>query len=117
MTTRGEIVMVYFPYSDGSGGKVRPSLVIQNDSDNRRLDNTVVAMITGNISHAHEATQVLLDPSTPDARHSGLRGPSVVKCNVLVTVNQRTILRTIGSVSSTIMVQVNDGLRAALGLA
>lgn len=96
MTTRGDIVMVSFPFSDGGGAKIRPSLVVQRDADNKRLDNTVVAMITGNISHAHESTQLLIDPSTPDGQHSGLRGPSVVKCNVLVTVSQRTILRTLG---------------------
>src|SRR5688572_2449132 len=100
MSSRGDIVVVSFPYSDGSGAKIRPSLVIQNDMDNKRLDNTVVAMITGNISHSHESTQLLIDPSTPEGQHSGLRGPSVVKCNVLVTVSQRTILRTLGHVST-----------------
>lgn len=71
MTTRGDIVMVSFPFSDGSGAKIRPFLVVQNEADNQRLDNTVVAMITGNISHAHEKTQLLIDPSTPDGQHSG----------------------------------------------
>ena len=52
MTSRGNLVVIDFPYSDGSGSKVRPSLIVQNDADNKRLRNTIVAMITGNISHA-----------------------------------------------------------------
>ncbi len=45
MSTRGDIVVVSFPFSDASGAKIRPSLVVQNEADNKRLDNTVVAMI------------------------------------------------------------------------
>ena len=116
MTTRGDIVMVSFPFSDGSGAKIRPSLVVQNEADSKRLDNTVVAMITGNISHAHESTQLLIDPSTPDGQHSGLRGPSVVKCNVLVTVSQRTILRTLGRISAASLQKINECLKVALDL-
>jgi mRNA interferase MazF len=89
---------------------------VQNDSDNQRLRNTVVAMITGNISHAHEPTQFLVDPSTADGQSSGLRGASVVKCNVLVTVDQGTILHTIGSLSPSAMFQINQCLKSALDI-
>lgn len=116
MTQRGEIILVSFPFSDGSGAKVRPSLVVQNDRDNRRLQNTVVAMITGNTVHAHEPTQVLIDPATSDGRGSGLRGPSAVKCSVLSTVNQRTIRGTLGAASPALMRLVDDALKAALDL-
>ncbi len=116
MSTRGDIVVVSFPFSDGSGAKIRPSLVVQNDVENKRLDNTVVAMITGNISHAHEKTQLLIDPSNPDGQHSGLRGPSVMKCDVLVTVSQRTILRTLGRISAASLQQINECLKVALDL-
>lgn len=116
MTRRGDIIVFSFPYSDGSGAKIRPALVVQNDADNQRLHNTVAAMITGNVSHAHEPTQLLIDPGTSDGRSSGLRGPSVVKCNVLVTVDQRTILRTLGRLPDSMMRQVDDCLKAALGI-
>jgi mRNA-degrading endonuclease toxin of MazEF toxin-antitoxin module len=46
---RGDVVLVDFPYPSGSGGKVRPALVLQNDADNARLLNTIVAQITGNV--------------------------------------------------------------------
>jgi mRNA-degrading endonuclease toxin of MazEF toxin-antitoxin module len=94
-----------------------PSVVgRQNDFDNRRLQNTVVAMITGNVSHAHEATQFLIDPSTPDGQTSGLRGPSAVRCSVLTTVAERTIIRRVGNLPAAPMRQINDCLKAALDL-
>lgn len=39
---RGEVVLVDYPYASGTGAKVRPALVIQNDRDNQRLLNTIV---------------------------------------------------------------------------
>jgi mRNA interferase MazF len=34
---RNDVVLVDFPFTDGSGSKVRPALVVQNDRDNGRL--------------------------------------------------------------------------------
>jgi mRNA interferase MazF len=62
--TRCDVVVIEFPFADGRRGKNRPALVIQNDRDNLRLANTVVAMISGNIGHAGEPSQVLVDPTT-----------------------------------------------------
>ena len=42
---RGEIVLIDFPYTDGRSSKLRPALVVQNDVDNARLRDTIVAMI------------------------------------------------------------------------
>jgi mRNA interferase MazF len=43
---RGEVVLVDFPYSDQTGRKVRPALVVQADAWNQRLDDTILALIT-----------------------------------------------------------------------
>jgi mRNA interferase MazF len=114
--TRGSVVVVEFPYADGSRGKNRPALVVQNDRDNRRLGNTVVAMISGNTRHANEPTQVLIEPKTPEGALSGLHGVSVVKCCNLVTIRQQDILQTIGKLSDSLLQQVDVALKSALGL-
>jgi mRNA-degrading endonuclease toxin of MazEF toxin-antitoxin module len=43
---RGDVVIVPFPFQDRPGDKIRPALVVQADTENRRLANTVLAMIT-----------------------------------------------------------------------
>jgi hypothetical protein len=53
---------------------------VQTDSENLRLANTVLAMITGNLADAGRPTTVLVDPTTSDGRGSGLAGSSLVKC-------------------------------------
>src|SRR5947209_8409266 len=68
-----------FPFSDGRGSKIRPALVVQDDRNNTRLRNTIVAMISGNTRLAgKEPTQFPIDPVTPDGETSGLLGPSAV---------------------------------------
>jgi len=43
--SRGDVVLLHFPFSGGGGSKTRPALVIQNDQDNRRLSNVIVASL------------------------------------------------------------------------
>jgi mRNA interferase MazF len=117
MTKRGDIVIVAFPFATGGGGKNRPALVIQGDRNNQRLSNTIVAMITGNTRLAGtEPTQLLIDPTTPDGKLSGLAYPSAVKCENLYTIGQEDIIRTVGSLPASLMVKVDDCLRASLNL-
>ena len=113
---RGDVVIIEIPYVERRGGKNRPALVVQNDRDNRRLANTIVAMISGNLEHAAEATQFLVDPATPDGGDSGLHGPSVVKCCNLFTVCQTDIRQVIGRLSPTTMTKLDECLKAALDL-
>jgi mRNA interferase MazF len=77
---RGDVVVVPFPYQDKPGEKIRPAVVVQSDVENHRLANTILAMITGNLSDAGQPTTLLVDPATADGAGSGLNGPSRVKC-------------------------------------
>jgi mRNA interferase MazF len=115
--SRGDVVLVDFPFASGGAAKVRPALVVQTDANNQRLVNTIVAMITGRTQRASlEPTQLLIDVTTPDGRQSGLRTSSAVNCANLFTVNQQKILRKIGSLSPAVMQKVNLCLKASLDL-
>jgi hypothetical protein len=70
---RGDVVLVPFPYQDKPGEKIRPAAIVQSDQENRRLANTILAMITGNLADAGQPTTVLVDPATPDGAGSGKR--------------------------------------------
>ena len=97
--SKGDVVLLDFPFSSGSGTRAAsPALVVQNDRDNARLSNTIVAMITSNTGRAHEATHLLIDISTPEGPLSGLHR-SIVSCNNLFTIEQRFVTRRIGKLS------------------
>jgi mRNA interferase MazF len=113
---RGDVVIVPFPFQDKLGEKVRPAVVVQSDAENRRLANTILAMITGNLDDVGQPTTVLVDPTTSAGVGSGLSGPSLIKCYNLATVRQRRVIQVIGHLSDAIMQQVNQALKAALEL-
>jgi mRNA interferase MazF len=113
---RADVVIVKFPFTSGSGAKVRPALVVQNDQNNARLTNIIVAAITTTTHRNFEPTQLFLDLTMPAGRQSGLLRDSVVSCENLATIEQSLVLRTIGSLPADTMQQVSDCLKASLGL-
>lgn len=111
---RGDVVMVWFPFASGKGGKRRPALVLQNDDDNQKLANTVIAQITGNLQRIGDKSHVLIEVATSEGQQSGLLHDSMVSCNNLATIEQSLIDKVIGSLSPLLMQKVNDCLKAAL---
>ena len=114
---RGEVVLVDFPYSDHTGSKVRPALVVQAEAWNQRLDDTILALITSSRHRSvGAATQLVIDITTAEGQQTGLRLNSVIQCENLLTYDQRLILRVLGRLSATAMEQINACLKAALDL-
>jgi mRNA-degrading endonuclease toxin of MazEF toxin-antitoxin module len=112
-----DVVVAVFPYVGGGQSKNRPAVVVQCDRLNGQIQNTVVAMITGNTRLVgREPTQFLIDPATPEGQSSGLAFPSAVKCENLMTIDQRDMLRTLGHLSDTLKLRLMDSLKAALEL-
>lgn len=118
MSHRADVVIARFPYAGSSSGyKVRPAVVVQCDRLNQQIQNTLLAMVTGNTKLANvEPTQFLVDPTTPEGASSGLSIASAVKCENLATVPQTDILDTIGKLSDLLKQKLNDSLKAALDL-
>lgn len=114
---RGDVVLAELPFSDRSGAKKRPALVVQCNRNNRRLDGVILALITSTTSQAElESTQLLIDVNTPEGRQTGLLHSSAVKCEHLITVHRRFIGRVIGRLSSEATSDIDHCLKESLGL-
>ncbi len=114
---RGEIVIVDFPYSDQTGSKIRPALIVQANPWNQRLDDTILAPITSsNNLRDITPTQYFIDISIPEGQQTGLIFNSVVRCGNLITYNQSLILRIIGRLPPHAMQQIDGCLKATLGI-
>lgn len=115
--SRGDVVLVNYPFSSGHGAKLRPALVVQSNPNNQRLTNTIVAMITRTTHRASQSTtQYLLDPATPVGSAAGVLHPSAITCENLFTVEQQLLIRKIGSLPASTMPQINECLKSALEL-
>jgi mRNA interferase MazF len=115
MTKRGDVVLLDFPFTTG-GSKIRPAVVIQNDRDNGRMLNTIVAMVSGNLKRAAEPTHLLVDPASAEGLSSGLHARSLVVCVNLYTVDQSAIIKVIGRLADPLVTKLNDCLKVAVEL-
>jgi mRNA interferase MazF len=113
---RGDVVLLQVPFTAGGGMKIRPMLVVQNDLNNGRMANTILALITSNTSRSTEPTQVLIDVNSAEGRQSGLKQNSVISCENILTVLQSDIIRGIGNLPMAVMQAVDQALKTSLGL-
>ncbi|MFQ5858379.1 MAG: type II toxin-antitoxin system PemK/MazF family toxin [Anaerolineae bacterium] len=113
---RGDVVLcrVPMPSTGLTQFKLRPAIVVSKDMNNRRLDDVIVAPCTSNISRSSEPTQFLIDGA--EIATAGIRVPSVVRCEVLLTIPKSLIVRTLGHLSNAAVASVNECLRDALAL-
>jgi len=102
--------------SERGKSKVRPLLVVQNDRNNARLTNLIVAMVTSTAQRAgKEATQVLVETQTPEGQATGLRHCSAITCENLYTIETRSC-RKIGILPVTLLHEVDQALKVSLDL-
>ncbi len=105
---RGDVVEVDWQYSDMTGSKKRPAVVVQADFLNGLIDDTILVQITGT-RHGIPGTEVVLDPAVEVA--SGLNKVCVASCINIVTFEQLRVLRTIGYLSDAAMQDIGSCLK------
>jgi mRNA interferase MazF len=116
--SRGKVVLLDFPFSDATGSKVRPAVVVQSNSLKRRLTSTIVVLVSKTIHRARrEPTQFLIEASSPEGKATGLHFDSAVLCTHLYTVDEQFITYRIGQISTSLLLTLNTYLNAALGIA
>jgi len=94
---RGDIVRVFFPNSNLTTSKRRPALIVQADNLNTNLPQTILALITSNMSRANHPSRVTILLNSTDGINSGLRLDSVIMTDNLVTVLNSEIDSILGS--------------------
>jgi mRNA interferase MazF len=107
---RGDVVLVGFVFSDESGRKVRPALVISSSAYHRARREVVLAAITSNVRR-----RLFADHLVADWKAAGLLFPSLVT-GIVRTVKQAMIERKLGSLTKADMQAVERELRRALDL-
>lgn len=108
--TRRDVVLVNFLFSEETGRKRRPVLVISSPEYNQGRQEAVVAAVTSNTRRVLPG-DLLMD----DWERAGLPLPSVVT-GIIRTIKQGMIDRKLGRVSDKDMASVEINLRSTLGL-
>ena len=110
---RGEIVLVDWPFSDLTGSKLRPAVVVQADYLNGILDDTIYVKVTGH-RYGIPGTEVEVDPTVETI--SGLLKVSYVSCKDLLTRDQALIHHTLGLISARPCGQIEACLKRVLDI-
>jgi mRNA interferase MazF len=109
---RGDVVLVPFDFTDRSGRKWRPAVIVSSDQYNQQTPDVLIASITGNLNAiAHPG-----DHRLNEWQAAGLLKPSLAQAK-LATIESALIRRRLGSLTETDLMAFVRGLREALALA
>jgi mRNA interferase MazF len=111
---RGDIILVLFPDSNLRSGKRRPAAVVQSDQLGTELPQTIIAMITSNMSRAGHPSRVVVRIGSEKAKGTGLLMDSVIMTDNLATIRYSEIDRLIGTLP--VLKELDAALRATLSL-
>ncbi len=103
---KGEIVLIPFPFTDLSGSKLRPALVLVADSN-----DVTVSFITTQIRW-QESTDVVLQPSPIN----GLKKESLLRLSKLATIDATLIIGILGTIDANTIQTINQNLMKILKL-
>ena len=103
---QGDLILVPFPFTDLSGSKIRPAVVLMNTS----LDLTLAFISTQ--LHWQEPTDISLSPNN----HNGLKKPSLVRLSKLATIDLALLKGRLGELSAEELQQTHQNLRILLQL-
>jgi mRNA interferase MazF len=113
MTTwrRGDVVLVPIGFTDQSGSKRRPAVIVSSDQYHAQPPDVMIASITSNLLAIRHPGDVLLD----DWQAAGLLRPSLVQTKI-ATIENGIIERGLDRLSHEDLTKVDQGLREALSL-
>jgi mRNA interferase MazF len=107
---RGDVVLVRFVFSDETGAKRRPAVVISTNDYHQSRQETIIAAITSNADHLLAG-----DYRISNWKAAGLLFPSVATA-IIRTIKQAMIERRLGAMAPTDMQAIEEKLRIVLEL-
>lgn len=111
---RGKVVVVNVPYSDGSGVKPRPALVVSPDGFHGRLPDIIICPISSQPRYHDRPGPG--DHPLRKWRKAKLRHRSTVRVSKVLSVDKRLIKAILGAVAAEDLAAVDVLLREALEL-
>lgn len=97
---KGDIVLTKFPFTDFSGNKLRPALVLISSRE-----DITVAFITTNLKEV-VSSDLLLKAN----QNNGLKKDSLLKMNKIATLDLELVVGEIGSLTETELMEVDKKL-------
>ncbi len=106
---KGTVILVAFPFTDLSGNKVRPCIVLH---DQKSGEDCIVAFISS-VPHTTPPPYGVRVQATAA---NGLKTNSVIKTNKIATLQKKIILGELGKLDKIVMQSVDAQLKKVFSL-
>ena len=106
----GDVVLVPFPFTDQTGSKQRPAVVISSARYHRERRDLIIMAVTSQVGRSATAGEVAVTAW----QQAGLLKASVVK-PVIATVEKQLVRRKLGRLAKEDRQALQDALRNILG--
>jgi mRNA interferase MazF len=108
MYKKGTVVLVPFPFTDLSGSKVRPAVIISNG----KVGSDVVVLFVTSQSKLKAKHIVAMKAD----EQSGIKTDSKVVCSKIATLEAKIVLGELGQLSSPVKKEIDNELKKVLSL-
>lgn len=106
--SKGAVVLVPFPFTDLSGNKVRPALVLHAQA---KGDDCIVGFISS-VQRKPEK----FDISVVHSKSNGLKTDSVIKVEKIATLQKKIFIGELGALEPAYMKEVDKKLKMLFSL-
>lgn len=110
MKQAGQIVLTPFPYTDLSGAKLRPVLMLRQASS--QFDDWLVCMVSSQLRQADENLDEIMLSSDADFVAAGLKVPSVLRLSRLAVLDSSLLVGSLGTISDERLYRIRERLAA-----
>lgn len=108
MKQSGQIVLVPFPFTDLSGAKLRPVLMLRQASV--QFDDWLVCMVSSQLRQADQQIDEILSPSDPDFAATGLKVASVLRLSRLAVLESSLLMGSLGEINHERLYRIRQKL-------
>ncbi len=106
---KGSLVLVPFPFTDLSGQKIRPALVISKNTESSDL---IVVFISSKIPPKVRRFDIIIKPD----KDNGIKTNSLIKCSKIATLDAKVVLGKIGFLNNQYLEHIDKKIKNVLGL-
>jgi mRNA interferase MazF len=106
----GDVVLVQFPFTNQAASKKRPAVVVSSKTYNLARPDVVIMAITSQLHASPGVGEVWIT----EWQSANLLKPSAIK-PIFATVEQRLILRQLGTLGGRDQGDLRSAIRAILG--
>ena len=98
---KGNVILIPFPFTDLSGSKIRPAVVL-----NISVSDVTICFITSELKWKTE-NDIVVFPSA----NNGLKVPSLIRIGKIATIDTSLVLGILGELSDIEIAELDKGLK------